>query len=128
MHHISLNIMLWAQSVLQLYSVLLDIHTCVHHLPLCRGHTVKASASHMASGGKEWDTVKPLHKWFRHVDRVLLMDDDAYKVPDDKAGFVSFEKCFRLDQACTHRACWLLQADACMSTLHITANAHFTTA
>lgn len=41
---------------------------------------MKASASHVAAGGKEWDTVKPLHKWFKHLDRVLLMDDDAYKV------------------------------------------------
>ena len=46
----------------------------------CRDHTDKVSASHIAAGGKEWDTIKPLHKWFKHLHRVLLMDDDAYKV------------------------------------------------
>ena len=35
---------------------------------------------HVQRGGKEWDTCKPLHKWFKHMHRVLLMDDDAYKV------------------------------------------------
>ena len=47
----------------------------------CRGHTEMASAAHMEAGGNEWDTVKPLHKWFKHLDRVLLIDDVA-----DKAG------------------------------------------
>lgn len=46
----------------------------------CRSHTEKVSADHVEAGGKEWDTVKPLHKWFKHMHRVLLMDDDAYKV------------------------------------------------
>ena len=44
------------------------------------GHTEKASAAHMEAGGNEWDTVKPLHKWFKHLDRVLLIDDVADKV------------------------------------------------
>lgn len=58
-------------------------------LILHRSHTVKASASHVAAGGKEWDTVKPLHKWFKHLDRVLLMDDDAYKaVPGEEANMI----------------------------------------
>lgn len=35
---------------------------------------------HVANGGKDWDTVKPLSKWFRHMDRVILVDDDAFKV------------------------------------------------
>ena len=35
---------------------------------------------HMESGGKQWDTVKPLHMWFKDVSRVLLVDDDSYKV------------------------------------------------
>jgi hypothetical protein len=35
---------------------------------------------HAANGGKAWDTVKPLSKWFRHMDRVVLVDDDAFKV------------------------------------------------
>ena len=46
----------------------------------CRSHTEKVSADHVEAGGKEWDTVKPLHKWFKHMHRVLLMDDDDYKV------------------------------------------------
>lgn len=45
-----------------------------------RGHTIEAGAAHVTRGGKDWDTVKPLHKWFKHLHRVLLMDDDAYKV------------------------------------------------
>ena len=28
---------------------------------------------------KDWDTVKPLSKWFRRLDRVVLFDDDAHK-------------------------------------------------
>lgn len=51
---------------------------CVH--VGCRSHTEKASVDHVQTGGKEWDTVKPLHRWFQHMHRVLLMDDDAYKV------------------------------------------------
>ena len=35
---------------------------------------------HAAKGGKAWDTVKPLSKWFRNLARVILVDDDAYKV------------------------------------------------
>lgn len=73
--------------------------TCVVHLPAsltrsavccsassqhgcicCRGHTGKASPEHVKAGGNAWDTCKPLHKWFKHLHRVLLMDDDAYKV------------------------------------------------
>lgn len=46
----------------------------------CRGHTGKASAQHVKAGGNAWDTCKPLHKWFKYLHRVLLMDDDAYKV------------------------------------------------
>ena len=33
-----------------------------------------------AAGEKKvWDTVKPLSKWFRRLDRVILFDDDAHK-------------------------------------------------
>ena len=39
-----------------------------------------APMHHMESGGKQWDTVKPLHMWFKDVSRVLLVDDDSYKV------------------------------------------------
>ena len=49
-------------------------------LILHRSHTVAAPMHHMESGGKQWDTVKPLHMWFKDVSRVLLVDDDSYKV------------------------------------------------
>lgn len=39
-----------------------------------------APKSHVKNGGKAWDTVKPLHKWFKDLSRVLLVDDDSYKV------------------------------------------------
>ncbi|KAL3138341.1 hypothetical protein ABBQ32_006145 [Trebouxia sp. C0010 RCD-2024] len=48
-------------------------------LLLHRGHTAKASEEHVKAGGNKWDTCKPLHRWFKHLHRVLLMDDDAYK-------------------------------------------------
>ena len=35
---------------------------------------------HVANGGEAWDTVKPLRKWFKDLSRVILVDDDAYKV------------------------------------------------
>ncbi|DBA99939.1 TPA: hypothetical protein ACH3X1_013819 [Trebouxia sp. C0004] len=58
-------------------------------LILHRSHTQKVSAGHVKAGGKEWDTVKPLHKWFKHMHRVLLMDDDAYKaVPGEEANMI----------------------------------------
>jgi hypothetical protein len=34
----------------------------------------------LQAGGDPWDTVKPLSRWFTHLHRVLLFDDDAYKV------------------------------------------------
>ncbi|GMH39188.1 hypothetical protein BSKO_07086 [Bryopsis sp. KO-2023] len=30
-------------------------------------------------GGKHWDTQKPLSRWFKHMHRVVLVDDDAWK-------------------------------------------------
>ena len=62
----------------------------------------------MASGGKDWDTVKPLYKWFKHLHRVLLMDDDAYK-----AGCTA--PCFLPNTAVD--ACNGLQADECVTCL-----------
>ncbi len=56
-----------------------DIGGC-RDLILHRSHTVAAPMHHMESGGKQWDTVKPLHMWFKDVSRVLLVDDDFYKV------------------------------------------------
>lgn len=49
-------------------------------LLVCRGHAAKAAGSLIEPGRKAWDTVKPLHKWFKHLHRVLLLDDDAGKV------------------------------------------------
>eukprot|EP00884_Botryococcus_braunii_P016520 jgi/Botrbrau1/3551/Bobra.0078s0008.1 len=55
-------------------------------LILCRHHTVPAPSHHIQAGGNHWDTCKPLHKWFRGLHRVLLIDDDAYKALPDEAG------------------------------------------
>ena len=49
-------------------------------LLLHRGHTKEVSTAHIEGGGNTWDTVKPLAKWFKRVHRVLLCDDDDYKV------------------------------------------------
>ena len=57
----------------------MDVCGC-RDLILHRSHTVAAPMHHMESGGKQWDTVKPLHMWFKDVSRVLLVDDDSYKV------------------------------------------------
>ena len=48
---------------------------------MSRGHTIGAPTDHVASGGKAWDTVKPLHMWFSDLSKVILVDDDAFKVP-----------------------------------------------
>jgi hypothetical protein len=45
-------------------------------LVLCRTHTMLASAAHVAAGGKEWDTVKPLRPYFSRMHRTILVDDD----------------------------------------------------
>ncbi len=34
----------------------------------------------MSEGGKPWDTVKPLGKWFKKLDQVVLVDGDVFKV------------------------------------------------
>lgn len=49
-------------------------------LVLYRVHTLEAPLHHRMNGGKEWDTVKPLDRYFSKLDRVLLIDDDAFKV------------------------------------------------
>lgn len=49
-------------------------------LVLSRYHTMEASQEHKESGGKDWDTVKPLARYFSKLDRLLLIDDDVYKV------------------------------------------------
>lgn len=50
------------------------------NLILYRMHTIAATAEHLAGGGKEWDTRKPLRRYFSRLWRVLLVDDDAFKV------------------------------------------------
>lgn len=49
-------------------------------LILHRANTMQVPAHHVTQGGKAWDTVKPLHPYFRRLDRVLLLDDDGFKV------------------------------------------------
>ncbi len=50
-------------------------------LILTRQKTQQAPMHHVANGGNTWDTVKPLQKHFGgRVHRVVLVDDDAYKV------------------------------------------------
>ena len=40
----------------------------------------EATPEHKAASGKAWDTVKPLARYFCKLHRVLLVDDDAFKV------------------------------------------------
>lgn len=47
---------------------------------LHREHCRPASADHIARGGNEWDTVKPLGGNFSDVSRIVLVDDDLHKV------------------------------------------------
>lgn len=47
---------------------------------LTRSHTRDAPSSHIMDGGNAWDTVKPLTQWFKDLHRVILVDDDAFKV------------------------------------------------
>ena len=49
-------------------------------LILHRANAMQVPAQHITSGGKSWDTVKPLHPYFQRLHRVLLVDDDAFKV------------------------------------------------
>lgn len=49
---------------------------------LHRAHTREAPVEHRAAGGEAWDTVKPLGRHFSNMHRVLLVDDDAFKVHD----------------------------------------------
>ena len=55
------------------------MHAC-RQLIMSRGHTVAAPTDHIERGGKAWDTVKPLHTWFKDLRKVILVDDDAFKV------------------------------------------------
>ena len=54
-------------------------------LILTRQKTQEAPVHHVANGGNAWDTVKPLQKHFGgRIHRVVLVDDDAYKVTDGR--------------------------------------------
>lgn len=53
----------------------------------------------MKAGGNEWDTVMSLHKWFKHLDRVLLIDDLA-----DKAGLPCMHAALHLLTTIQHAA------------------------
>ena len=44
------------------------------------GHTQTAPQGHIASGGNDGDTVKPLSPYFDRMHQVLLVDDDVSKV------------------------------------------------
>ena len=45
-----------------------------------RSHTAPAPVAHVAAGGDAWDTVKPLGQYFPNLRRVILVDDDHWKV------------------------------------------------
>lgn len=49
-------------------------------LILHRKHTIDASVHHKRTGGRAWDTVKPLQRYFSKMSQTLLVDDDFYKV------------------------------------------------
>ncbi|GAB4814301.1 hypothetical protein N2152v2_001347 [Parachlorella kessleri] len=50
------------------------------HTVLCREHCVPADKALIeARGGKPWDTVKPLQRYFADLSRVLLVDDSPHK-------------------------------------------------
>ena len=57
-----------------------NLHSAVHCQVLHRAHTAEAPVEHNTAGGKAWDTVKPLGRHFRNLARVVLIDDDAFKV------------------------------------------------
>lgn len=82
-------------------------------LLLHRVHTEPAPQTHMAAGGKAWDTVKPLHKYFKNLHRVILMDDDAYKALASEQGNMLHVPCWEgedpQDQMIQHFVDTLLQ-------------------
>ena len=51
-------------------------------LVFTRQHTQAAPQAHVEMGGKDWDTIKPLHSLpcCQGLQQVLLVDDDAFKV------------------------------------------------
>ncbi|KAL0046319.1 hypothetical protein WJX82_009128 [Trebouxia sp. C0006] len=66
-----------------------------HSLIFHRGHAAKAAGSLIEPGRKAWDTVKPLHKWFKHLHRVLLLDDDAGKAANGEAQNMILVHCWK---------------------------------
>ena len=63
-------------------------------LILHRVHTISASVDHKLNGGKDWDTMKPLHCYFSRIHQTLLVDDDAFKVSKPLALSPSSDTCF----------------------------------
>jgi hypothetical protein len=59
---------------------------------------------HVASGGKAWDTVKPLGKWFQDLRRVVLVDDDAFKVCQPCPCALRMQCIVRVNLAASHAA------------------------
>ena len=49
-------------------------------LVLTRSHTRPAPRGHVLAGGDPWDTVKPLGSCFPTLRRIILVDDDSWKV------------------------------------------------
>jgi len=67
--------------------LLRPISTLTHHSD--SASSPNPTQSHVASGGKEWDTVKPLALHFggpAALGRVVLVDNDAHKALPDEAG------------------------------------------
>jgi len=57
---------------------------------LCRDHCVLAKDVGAArAGGKPWDTVKPLGRYFTDLSRIILVDDSPHKsLPDEVANML----------------------------------------
>lgn len=47
---------------------------------LHRVHTISATVDQKLNSGKDWDTMKPLQRYFSRMHQTLLVDDDAFKV------------------------------------------------
>ena len=76
-------------------------------LTYTRSNTQAVQQAHIDAGGNEWDTVKPLAALVPKIGplhRVLLIDDDAYKVRD-------LRKAWLLQRV---RDGWLLPCSVCL--------------
>ena len=51
---------------------------CLFDVVLCREHCQPAAREDIERrGGNPWDTVKPLHRYFANLARVVLLDDSG---------------------------------------------------